>query len=174
MRRAMNDAAGHLATTDPIRCDVGLYFYAGSAARDVGKLALFFSLLRIANEAFRLTQDRPQPVSSVCGPAKVCRSAQYWNTSWPPLRRLLFDVRPQTRSSSESRVRTQPEFRRAGISAVFRLPGRIWRAEHRVSDLSGCPHLPLIRRSASSILRPYCDAQPRSGTGGRERCALPG
>jgi hypothetical protein len=37
--------------------DVGLYFYAGSAARDLGEaLALFSRYCRIVNEAFRLTQ----------------------------------------------------------------------------------------------------------------------
>jgi hypothetical protein len=36
---------------------VGLYFYAGSAARDLGEaLALFSRYCRIVNEAFRLTQ----------------------------------------------------------------------------------------------------------------------
>jgi hypothetical protein len=37
--------------------DVGLYFYASSAAADLGEaLALFSRYCRIANEAFRLTQ----------------------------------------------------------------------------------------------------------------------
>jgi Arabinose-binding domain of AraC transcription regulator, N-term len=55
---AMDDSAFglHLARQIDPR-DVGLYFYAGSAARDLGQaLALFSRYCRIANEAFRLTQ----------------------------------------------------------------------------------------------------------------------
>ena len=54
---AMNDSAFglHLAKQIDPR-DVGLYFYASSAARDLGEaLALFSRYCRIANEAFRLT-----------------------------------------------------------------------------------------------------------------------
>jgi hypothetical protein len=40
--------------------DVGLYFYASSAGRDLGEaLALFSRYCRIVNEAFRLTQRSP-------------------------------------------------------------------------------------------------------------------
>ena len=55
---AMNDSAFglHLARQIDPR-DVGMYFYAGSAARDPGEaLALFSRYCRIVNEAFRLTQ----------------------------------------------------------------------------------------------------------------------
>jgi hypothetical protein len=55
---AMNDNAFglHLAGQIDPR-DVGMYFYAGSAARDPGEaLALFSRYCRIVNEAFRLTQ----------------------------------------------------------------------------------------------------------------------
>ena len=55
---AMDDSAFglHLAGQIDPR-DVGLYFYAGSAARDLGEaLALFSRYCRIVNEAFRLTQ----------------------------------------------------------------------------------------------------------------------
>jgi len=55
---AMDDSAFglHLARQIDPR-DVGLYFYAGSAARDLGEaLALFSRYCRIVNEAFRLTQ----------------------------------------------------------------------------------------------------------------------
>jgi hypothetical protein len=55
---AMDDSAFglHLAgQIDPH--DAGIYFYAGSAARDLGEaLALFSRYCRIVNEAFRLTQ----------------------------------------------------------------------------------------------------------------------
>ena len=54
----MNDSAFglHLAKQIDPR-DVGLYFYASSATRDLGEaLALFSRYCRIANEAFRLTQ----------------------------------------------------------------------------------------------------------------------
>jgi hypothetical protein len=55
---AMDDSAFglHLAGQIDPR-DVGMYFYAGSAARDLGEaLALFSRYCRIVNEAFRLTQ----------------------------------------------------------------------------------------------------------------------
>src|SRR5580698_213271 len=55
---AMDDSAFglHLAKQIDPR-DVGLYFYASSAARDLGEaLALFSRYCRIVNEAFRLTQ----------------------------------------------------------------------------------------------------------------------
>ena len=55
---AMDDSAFglHLARQIDPR-DVGLYFYASSAARDLGEaLALFSRYCRIVNEAFRLTQ----------------------------------------------------------------------------------------------------------------------
>ena len=54
----MNDSAFglHLAKQIDPR-DVGMYFDAGSAARDLGEaLALFSRYCRIVNEAFRLTQ----------------------------------------------------------------------------------------------------------------------
>jgi Arabinose-binding domain of AraC transcription regulator, N-term len=55
---AMNDSAFGLRLAgliDPR--DVGMYFYAGSAARDPGEaLTLFSRYCRIVNEAFRLTQ----------------------------------------------------------------------------------------------------------------------
>jgi AraC-like DNA-binding protein len=55
---AMDDSAFglHLAGQIDPR-DVGMYFYASSAARDLGEaLALFSRYCRIVNEAFRLTQ----------------------------------------------------------------------------------------------------------------------
>jgi hypothetical protein len=55
---ALDDSAFglHLAKQIDPR-DVGLYFYASSAARDLGEsLALFSRYCRIVNEAFRLTQ----------------------------------------------------------------------------------------------------------------------
>jgi hypothetical protein len=55
---AMDESAFglHLAKQIDPR-DVGLYFYASSAARDLGEaLALFSRYCRIVNEAFRLTQ----------------------------------------------------------------------------------------------------------------------
>jgi AraC-like DNA-binding protein len=55
---AMDDSAFglHLAGQIDPR-DAGIYFYAGSAARDLGEaLALFSRYCRIVNEAFRLTQ----------------------------------------------------------------------------------------------------------------------
>ena len=55
---AMDDSVFglHLAKQIDPR-DAGIYFYAGSAARDLGEaLALFSRYCRIVNEAFRLTQ----------------------------------------------------------------------------------------------------------------------
>jgi hypothetical protein len=54
----MDDSAFwlHLAAQIDPR-DVGMYFYAGSVARDLSEaLALFSRYCRIVNEAFRLTQ----------------------------------------------------------------------------------------------------------------------
>ena len=61
---AMDDSAFglHLAGQIDPR-DVGMYFYAGSAARDLGEaLALFSRYCRIVNEAFRLTQRPAAPI----------------------------------------------------------------------------------------------------------------
>ena len=79
---AMDDSAFglHLAGQIDPR-DVGMYFYAGSAARDLGEaLALFSRYCRIVNEAFRLTQrsaDEAIDGVRVCGNcSKICSLRQ--------------------------------------------------------------------------------------------------
>ena len=63
---------------------MGLYFYAGSAARDLGEaLALFSRYCRIANEAFRLTQrSADTAVSSSLWACQGMPLGTIWNTSW--------------------------------------------------------------------------------------------
>jgi hypothetical protein len=82
---AINDSAFglHLARQIDPR-DVGLYFYASSAARDLGEaLALFSRYCRIANEAFRLTKDRlTQPLCSSLWACQGMPLGTIWNTSW--------------------------------------------------------------------------------------------
>ena len=81
---AMNDSAFglHLAKQIDPR-DVGLYFYASSATRDLGEaLALFSRYCRIANEAFRLTKDRlTQPLCSSLWACQGMPLGTIWNTS---------------------------------------------------------------------------------------------
>ena len=139
---AMNDSAFglHLARQIDPR-DVGLYFYASSTARDLGEaLALFSRYCRIVNEAFRLTQ-RSADSAIEFEFAGLPRYAARHNMEYvvAGIAAALRTMSGRKRRPDESRVRPQPEFRRAGIRAVLRLPGRVWRAEHRVSDLSRCP-----------------------------------
>ena len=87
---AMDDSAFglHLARQIDPR-DVGLYFYASSAARDLGEaLALFSRYCRIANEAFRLTQRSAD--TAIEFELRVCQGMPLdtmWNTSWRALGR---------------------------------------------------------------------------------------
>jgi hypothetical protein len=100
---AMDESAFglHLAKQIDPR-DVGLYFYASSAARDLGEaLALFSRYCRIVNEAFRLTQRS----------ADSAVEFEFVGGHWDG---IANDVRPQRRPD-ESRFRPQPKFGRAGI-----------------------------------------------------------
>ena len=142
--------------------DVGLYFYASSAARDLGEaLALFSRYCRIVNEAFRLTQ----------------RSADS---------AIVFEFVGLPRYASRHNM----EYVVAGIRTALRTisgrnvaPTKVAFAHNRNSDVReferffGCPvefgapdnlllisadglHLPLITADPKllRVLRPYCDA----------------
>ena len=170
---AMDDSAFglHLAKQIDPR-DVGLYFYASSAARDLGEaLALFSRYCRIANEAFRLTQ----------------RSADS---------AIVFEYVGLPRYAARHNM----EFVVAGICTALRTmsglkiaPTKVAFTHNRNSDLReferffGCPvefgapnnlllisadalHLPLITADPKllRVLRPYCDAAAK------ERNAKPG
>ena len=141
--------------------DVGLYFYAGSAARDLGEaLALFSRDCRIANEAFRLTQ----------------RSADS---------AIVFEYVGLPRYASASAGICPAGIRTAlrTISGRNLVPTKVTFAHNRNSDVReferffGCPvefgapnnlllisadalHLPLITADQKllRVLRPYCDA----------------
>ena len=132
---AMNDSAFglHLAKQIDPR-DVGLYFYASSAARDLGEaLALFSRYCRIANEAFRLTQrsaDSAVEFEFVGLPRHASRHNMEYVVA--AIGTALRMVSGRKLVPDESRFRPQPKFRRAGVRAVLRLSGRVWRAEHRV------------------------------------------
>jgi AraC-like DNA-binding protein len=159
----MDDSAFglHLAKQIDPR-DVGMYFYAGSAARDPGEaLALFSRYCRIVNEAFRLTQ----------------RSADS---------ALVFEYVGLPRYAARHNM----EYVVAAIAAALRtmsgrklVPAKVAFAHNRNSDVRefewffGCPvefgapntvfqisadalRLPLITADPKllRVLRPYCDA----------------
>ena len=160
---AMNDSAFglHLARQIDPR-DVGMYFYASSAARDLGEaLALFSRYCRIVNEAFRLTQ----------------RSA---NSA------IVFEYVALPRYAARQNM----EYVVAAVAAALRtmsgrklVPAKVAFAHNRNSDVReferffGCPvefgapsnllsisadalRLPLITADPKllRVLRPYCDA----------------
>jgi AraC-like DNA-binding protein len=176
---AMGDSAFglHLAGQIDPR-DVGLYFYAGSAARDLGEaLALFSRYCRIANEAFRLTQRSVETA-------------------------IEFEFVGLPRYASRHNM----EYVVAGIRTALRTisghnvaPTKVAFAHNRNSDLReferffGCPvefsapnnlllisndalHLPLITADPKllRVLRPYCDAavKERNVKPGRLRAAV--
>ena len=157
--------------------DVGLYFYASSAARDLGEaLALFSRYCRIANEAFRLTQ-RSADLAVEFEFVGLPRHASRHNMEYVVAAiadGLANDLGPQTRPR-ESRVRPQPKFRPAGVRAVLWLSGRVWRAEHRVSNLSRCPppsadhRRPETAPRPSTLLRCRCERAERK-TGNAALC----
>ncbi len=170
---AMNDSAFglHLARQIDPR-DVGLYFYAGSTARDLGEaLALFSRYCRIVNEAFRLTQ-RPADAAIEFEFVGLPRYAARQNMEY-----VVAGIRTALRTISGHRV----------------VPTKVAFAHNRNSDLReferffGCPvefgapstalrisadalRLPLITSDPKllRILRPYCEAA------GKERKAKPG
>jgi hypothetical protein len=160
---AMNDSAFglHLAGQIDPR-DAGMYFYAGSAARDPGEaLALFSRYCRIVNEALRLTQ----------------RSADS---------AIVFEYVGLPRYAGRHNM----EYVVAAIAAALRtmsgrklVPAKVAFAHNRNSDVReferffGCPvefgapntvfvlstdvlRLPLITADPKllRVLRPYCDA----------------
>ena len=140
----MDDSAFglHLARqTDPR--DVGLYFYASSGSPRSRRSARTLSgYCRTVNEAFRLTQ-RSADVSAIEFEfVGLPRYALLGNMEY-----VVAGIRTALRTiSGRKLVPAKVAFAhnrnsgRAGIRAVpGRLPGRVWRAEHRVpDDLSRC------------------------------------
>jgi Arabinose-binding domain of AraC transcription regulator, N-term len=152
---AMNDSAFglHLARQIDWR-DVGLYFYASSTARDLAEaLALFSRYCRIVNEAFRLTQ-RSADTAIEFEFVGLLRYAARHNMEY-----VVAGIRTALRTISGRNVTpTKVAFAHnrnsdgARIRAVLRLSGRVWRAEHRVSDLSRCPSPSADHRRSEAAL----------------------
>ena len=160
---AMDDSAFGLRLAGQIDPrDVGMYFYAGSASRDLGEaLALFSRYCRIVNEAFRLTQGSDDAA-------------------------IEFEFVGLPRHASRHNM----EYVVAAICAALRTmsgrkiaPAKVTFAHNRNSDVReferffGCPvefgapttalqisadvlRLPLITADPKllRVLRPYCDA----------------
>ena len=165
---AMNDSAFglHLARQIDPR-DVGLYFYAGSAARaDLGEaLALFSRYCQIANEAFRLTQRSADTAIEFEFALRACRGmplgTKIWNTSWRVFGRHCERCQATTcpdqksRSPAHNRNSDLREFERFfGCPVEFGAPNTVFQTS---ADALG---LPLITADPKllRVLRPYCNA----------------
>ena len=174
---AMDDSAFglHLAKQIDPR-DVGLYFYASSAARDLGEaLALFSRYCRIANEAFRLTQrsaDSAIEFEFVGLPRYASRHNMEYVVAGTALRTISGrNVAPTKVAFTHNRNSDLREFERFfGCPVEFGAPSNL------LSISADALHLPLHHcgslSPAPGVLRPYRRArQRRSGTRNRERCA---
>jgi Arabinose-binding domain of AraC transcription regulator, N-term len=163
---AMDDSAFglHLATQIDPR-DVGIYFYAGSAARDLGEaLALFSRYCRIVNEAFRLTQ-RSADTAIEFEFVGLPRYAARHNMEY-----VVAGIRTALRTMSGRNVApTKVTFahnRNSGLRVLW-LSGRVRRAEHGAPDRSRCsPPSTDHRRSEaaqrpSTLLRSRCEGAER-------------
>jgi AraC-like DNA-binding protein len=160
---AMDDSAFglHLAGRIDPR-DVGMYFYAGSAARDVGEsLALFSRYCRIVNEAFRLTQrsaDSAIVLEYVGLPRYAARhNMEYVVAGIAVALRTMSgrNVVPAKVAFAHSRNSDVREFERFfGCPVEFGAPSTVFQIS--ADDL----RLPLITADPKllRVLRPYCDA----------------
>jgi NAD(P)-dependent dehydrogenase (short-subunit alcohol dehydrogenase family) len=175
---AMNDSAFglHLARQIGPR-DVGLYFYAGSAARDLGEaLALFSRYCRIANEAFRLTQrsaDTAVEFELVGLPRYAARHNMEYVVAG--IRTALRTITGRKVHPHESHVRPQPEFRCARVRAGLRLSGRVRRAKQPAINLSRCSAPSANHRRSKAAPRPpallrCCSDGARRKTGNTALC----
>jgi Arabinose-binding domain of AraC transcription regulator, N-term len=160
---AMDDSAFglHLARQIDPR-DAGLYFYASSAARDLGEaLALFSRYCRIANEAFRLAQrsaDSAIEFEFVGLPRHASRHNMEYVVAaiGMALRmvsgRKLVPVKVAFAHNRNSDVR---EFERFfGCPVEFGAPNTVFQIS------TDALRLPLITADPKllRVLRPYCDA----------------
>jgi hypothetical protein len=162
---AMDDSAFglHLAGQIDPR-DVGLYFYAGSAARDLGEaLALFSRYCRIVNEAFRqkLTQrsnDLAIEVEFVGLPRYAARHNMEFAVAGirTALRTITGrNVTPTSVTFGHNRNSDLREFERFfGCPVEFGAPNTVFQIS------TDALRLPLITADPKllRILRPYCDA----------------
>jgi AraC-like DNA-binding protein len=172
---AMNDSAFglHLARQIDPR-DVGLYFYTGSAARDLGEaLALFSRYCRIVNEAFRqkVTQgsDGVGIESEFVGlPRYAARQNMEFVVAGirTALRTITGrNVTPTKVAFAHSRNSDLREFERFfGCPVEFGAPSTVFQIS------ADALRLPLIGADPKllRVLRPYCDAAAK------ERNAKPG
>jgi AraC-like DNA-binding protein len=160
---AMDDSAFglHLARQIDPR-DVGLYFYAASAARDLGEaLALFSRYCRIANEAFRLTQ-RSADTAIEFEFAGLSRYASRHNMEY-----VVAGIRTALRTMSGRNVApTKVAFAHNRNSDVreferfFGCPVEFGAPSNLLSISADALRLPLITADPKllRVLRPYCDA----------------
>ena len=160
---AMNDSAFglHLAKQIDPR-DVGLYFYASSAARDLGEaLALFSRYCRIANEAFRLTQ-RSADSAIVFEYVGLPRYASRHNMEY-----VVAGIRTALRTISGRNVApTKVAFAHNRNSDVreferfFGCPVEFGAPSNPLSISADALSLPLTTADPKllRVLQPYCDA----------------
>ncbi len=160
---AMDDSAFglHLAGQIDPR-DVGMYFYAGSAARDLGEaLALFSRYCRIVNEAFRLTQrsaDTAIEFEFVGLPRHAARHNMEYAVAGicTALRTMSGrNVAPMKVAFAHNRNSDAREFERFfGCPVEFGAPSTVFLIS------SDALRLPLITADPKllRVLQPYCDA----------------
>jgi AraC-like DNA-binding protein len=160
---AMDDSAFglHLATQIDPR-DVGIYFYAGSAARDLGEaLALFSRYCRIVNEAFRLTQ-RSADTAIEFEFVGLPRYAARHNMEY-----VVAGIRTALRTMSGRNVApTKVTFahnRNSGLrefERFFGCPVEFGAPNTALQIAADALRLPLITADPKllSVLRPYCEA----------------
>ena len=170
---AMNDSAFglHLAKQIDPR-DAGPYFYASSAARDLGEaLALFSRYCRIANEAFRLTQrsaDSAIVFEYVGLPRYVARhNMEYVVAAIGAALRTMSGRKlvPAKVAFAHNRNSDVREFERFfGCAVEFGGPKTVFQIS------ADALRIPLITADPKllRVLRPYCDAAAK------ERNAKPG
>ena len=152
--------------------DVGLYFYASSAARDLGEaLALFSRYCRIVNEAFRVTQrsaDTAIEFEFVGLPRYAARhNMEYVVAGIRTALRTISgrNVAPTKVAFAHNRNSDLREFERFfGCSVEFGAPNTVFQIS------ADAFRLPLITADPKllRLLQPYCDAAAK------ERNAKPG
>jgi AraC-like DNA-binding protein len=170
---AMDDSAFglHLAAQIDPR-DVGMYFYAGSAARDLGEaLALFSRYCRIVNEAFRLTQrsaDAAIEFEFLGLPRYAARHNMEFVVAGicTALRTMSGrNVAPTKVAFAHNRNSDMREFERFfGCPVEFGAPNTVFQISADALSFPLITTDPKLLR----VLRPYCDAAAK------ERNAKPG
>ena len=160
---AMNDSAFglHLAGQIDPR-DVGMFFYAGSAARDLGEsLELFSRYCRIVNEGFRLIQrsaDTAIEFEFVGLPRYASRhNMEFVLASMGTTLRTITGrkVAPTKVAFAHNRNSDVREFERFfGCRVEFGAPNTAFRISEDALSLPLITADPKLLR----VLRPYCDA----------------